>query len=164
MPKYNDSGTNNQTLNPVLPTALYPGDDKYVWGLSYNPAVGPTPGQIQTPNDSNVLPEAVATGDASIAVNLVSRLGGSAPGVIVQITTESNPGASEFDIQDSAVDADGAYITPNTNPNYKITTWTNNGAYWTANVEFQPEGGRFMRLKCVTNANGGTFQAKVSYV
>lgn len=145
------------------PAALWPGDEKYLFGTAPT-----TPGTLQTPNDTNVLQETVAVGQSSIAVALAARPGGGAPaGIMVQLTFSGNPGASEFDIQDAAIDADGAYITPSSSTAYKISAFTAlpSGQY-TAYAELQPEGGRFVRLNCVAFANTATVKmaAKIVYV
>lgn len=165
MGKYFTSGTGLLTLNPVLPTALYPGDDVYVWGTSFVAGQPPTPGQIQTPNDTNIQFEAVTVGERSLAVALAPRPGGGVAGVMVQLRASANPGVMEVDVQDAGVDADGSYITDTVSAAWKITVWTlaGDGTYvaWT---ELQPEGGRFISLKCITNPNAVTLTAKVSYV
>ena len=164
MGAYASSGSNSLVPNSVLPACLWPGDEIYVLGLSYVLATGPTPGQILAPNDSNVLFEAVTIGERSLAVALAPRPGGGAPpGLMVQVTANADPGASEIDIQDSAVDADGAYLTP-AGASYKLTAWTNNGAVYTAWAEFQPESGPFVSLKVVLNPNTVKFTAKLKYV
>jgi hypothetical protein len=158
MPKYYDSGTNNYTLNPVAPTVIYPGDDKYLFGTAPN-----TPGVQQAANDSNVEFEAVGVGERSIAVQLARGSQGSAPGAIVEVIADADPGAAEIDIQDSAVDADGAYITPANGAN-TINAFTNNGAYWIAIAELQPSPGGFTTLKMVANPNAVNWRAKIRYV
>jgi hypothetical protein len=161
MPAYNTSGTGNTTLNPVLPTVLYPGDSKYVFGVGPN-----NPGQIPTPNDSNVIAEAVVVGERSIAIALAPRPGGGAPpGIQVQVIASANPGAAEIDVQDASVDADGAYITQTTSAAYKITTWAAlpNTTY-IGTTELQPEGTAFVSLKVIANPNGVNFTAKITYV
>lgn len=167
MPAYANSGTNSLSVNPVLPTVLYPGDEKYVFGTSVAAGTPPTPGIIQTPNDSNVIAEVVTVGERSIAVALAPRPGGGAPpGIQVQITCNINPAAAtEVDIQDAAVDADGAYVTQTTSTAYKVTAWVLNGGVYTATVELQPEGGRFITLKVVAIV-GATLAltAKIVYV
>jgi hypothetical protein len=164
MGKYTNSGTNTLALNPTLPTCLYPGDYKYVWGTSVASGSSPTPGQIQTPNDTNINFESPAVASRSLAVALAPRPGGGAPpGVIVQVNASGNPGAAEVDIQDAAIDADGAYLTP-TNSSYKLTSWTQNGGVWTAWAELQPESGNFVSLKLVANPNAVNFTAKIIYV
>lgn len=167
MGQYANSGKGTMAVNPILPAALYPGDDIYILGTSFVAGQPPTPGQIQTPNDSNVNFEAFAIGARSLAVVLASRPGGGAPpGVIIQITANANPGVMEIDVQDAAIDADGAYLTNASATNaWKITTWTaTNDGKWTAWTELQPEGTRFMSLKCITNPNAVSLTAKVSYV
>lgn len=161
MPKYNTSGTGNTTLNPIIPAALWPGDECYVWGTAVQ-----TPGQIAAPNDTNVVTEAVAVGDRSLAVSLAPRPGGgSAAGIMVQIKASANPGVCEIDVQESAVDCDGGYLTNTTSAAWKITVWTANGdGTFIAWTELQPEGARFVSLKCVTNPNAVKFQAKIAYV
>ncbi|MBU6231662.1 hypothetical protein KGP36_03255 [Patescibacteria group bacterium] len=164
MPIYYNNGKNTLAVNPVPPTCLMPGDGKYMLGLSVAAGIAPTPGQVQEPNDSNVLFEAVNVNDRSIAINLAPRpMGGSTPGLLVQVSADGDPGAAEIDIQDAAVDADGAYLTPN-NAVYKITAWTLNGAVYTAWTELQPESGRFVTLKVIANPNGVKFTAKAVYV
>src|ERR1700676_2515602 len=102
MPSYANSGLGTMTVNPVLPTVLWPGDEKYLFGTSPN-----NPGQISTPNDSNVITEAVTVGERSISVALAPRpAGGSPPGVHIQVIASANPGVAEIDVQDAAVDAD----------------------------------------------------------
>jgi len=165
MPAYATSGSNSLTPNTTPPTVLYPGDDKYLFGTSVAAGTPPTPGQVQAPNDSNVVAEAVVVGERSISVQLAPSPGGGAvPGCIVQVTASANPGAAEIDVQDAAVDADGAYITPTSSASYKITAWTQNGAVWTAYAELQPEGGRFISLKVIANPNAVSFTAKIAYV
>lgn len=166
MPKYATSGSASILPNTVLPTSLWPGDECYVWGLSYVLATGPTPGQVQQPNDTNVLGEVVNVGDRSVAVALAARPGGGAPaGLMVQISATADPGASEIDVQDAAVDADGAYLTSSASTSYKLTAWTKQSAnLWTAWTELQPEGGRFVSLKCIANPNAVKFTAKLVYV
>lgn len=157
------SGTMN--LNTELPTGLYPGDEKYVFGLAQAEGSPPTPGQIQAPNDSNVQFETVVVGERSIAVAISPRPSGGPPGLMVQITADADPGAAEFDVQDAAIDADAAYITPLTSPAYKITSWTAAGnGQFTAWTELQPEGGRFVTLKCIARPNAVKFKAKIAYV
>lgn len=162
---YATSQMGTLTRNPVPPSVLFPGDYKYVLGLSVAVGAVPTPGAIQTPNDDNVITEAFAVGNRSLAVTLATRPGGGGPpGCMVQITASADPGASEIDIQDAAVDADAAYLTPSSNTSYKITAWTLNGGVYTAWSEFQPESGGFITLKCIANPNGVKFSAKVMYV
>lgn len=167
MGQYNGANTGSMLPNTVLPATLYPGDDCYVFGTSFTAAAGPTPGQIQAPNDTNVLFETCAVGACSLAVNLASRPGGgNAPGVIIQVTASANPGVMEVDVQDAGQDSDGAYILPSGSTAYKITTWQGpllDGSY-TAWAELQPEGARFLRLKVITNPNAVKLKAKVSYV
>lgn len=159
MPAYATSGSNSLTPNPVLPAVMYPGDDVYVFGTCTQ-----NPGQLSTPNDSNVLFETVAAGERSIAVCLAPRPSGYPPGLMVQVSTNADPGSSaEIDVQDATVDADGAYLTSATTT-YSIKVWTKNGAIWTAWAQLQPESGRFVSLKCITNPNGVKFTAKLSYV
>lgn len=165
MGQYNTSGTESFVRNPILPTAMWPGDDVYVWGTSFVAGQPPTLGQIQAPNDDNVQFEAVALDERSLAVQLVPRPGGGAPaGCIVQVTANASPGALEVDVQDAGIDADGAYQTNLSSASYKITIWTQEGAVWTAWAELQPEGGRFITLLCVANPNAVSLKAKISYV
>lgn len=161
MPQYKDSGTNNITRNPVQPTALYPGDQTYLFGTKTL-----VPGQQQVPTDNDVQFEAVTVGERSISCQLVPRMGGGVAGCIVSIMANGNPGAAEIDVQDSATDADGLYITQTSSTAYKINSWTQIGSSnnYFATAEFQPEGGRFISLKCVANPNAVLFTAKVAYV
>lgn len=165
MSQYATSGTNSLTPNPVPPAMLLPGDSVYVFGLSY---VGgtPTPGQILTPNDSNVQFEAVTLGERSIAVALAPRPGGGAPpGLMVQVNCSINPSSTmEVDIQDSSIDADGAYITNTSSAIYKMTAWTLNGGIYTTWAELQPEGGVFVSLKIVALTANMKLTAKITYV
>lgn len=172
MPKYATSGSGSLVPNSVLPAVMSPGDHVYVWGTSVAAGNPPTPGQIQAPNDYNVIKEVVVAGERSIAVALNARPGGGTPAsVIVQITASANPGAAEIDVQDAAIDADGAYITPvplggGTNP-WKINSWTGplgDGVSYTAWAELSPEIGPFTTLKCISNPNGVNFAAKYIYV
>jgi hypothetical protein len=165
MPQHFQSGTEALTPNPVLPAVLYPGDDCYVFGTSFAAGQPPTPGIIQAPNDANVQFETVAVDERSIAVNLASRPGGgAAPGVMVMVVANGNPGAAEIDVQDAGIDADGAYETNTSSAAYKMTVWTQEGANWVSWTELQPEGARFITLLCVANPNGVKFTAKISYV
>src|SRR5271155_1130048 len=149
--------------NPVLPTILWPGDEKYVLGTSPN-----NPSQISTPNDSNVVTEAVTVGERSIAIALAPRPGGGAPqGLMVQVIASANPGAAEIDVQDAAVDADGAYLTQTTSTAYKMTVWAALGdgsGRYISTTELQPEGAQFITLKVVANPNGVTYTAKIVYI
>ena len=170
MPQYATSGSGSLVPNNCLPSVLFPGDQKYVWGLSVAAGQPPTPGQIQTPNDANVIQEAVAALSRSLAVALAPRPGGGAPAsLMVQITASANPGAAEIDVQDAGIDADGAYITPvplggGTNP-WKINTWTAiGGGLYTAWAELSPDVGPFVTLYCVSNPNGVKFAGKIVYV
>jgi hypothetical protein len=166
MPAYLTSGNGTLTVNSAPPTALMPGDEKYLFGTSVAAGVSPTAGAVQNPNDTNVVFETLTVGERSIAIQLVPRPGGGAPaGVMVQVFANANPGASEIDIQDAAIDADGAYVTPN-NAAYKLSVWTQVGgtAFWTASAEIQPEGSRFITLKCIANPSAVGFTAKVVYV
>ena len=158
MPAYATSGTQTLTRNPVLPTVLYPGDEKYVWGTSPN-----NPGQISTPNDDNVVFETVAAASRSIAVTLAPRPGGGAPGLIIQISANGNPGDLIVLVQESAVDADGAYITPSPAV-YTVSAWTQNGGVYTATVELQPDGAGFITLLCSANPGPVKLTAKIRYV
>lgn len=163
MGKYATSGTGNTSLNPVVPTVLWPGDSVYVFGLSYAPAAGPTPGQIQAPNDANVQAEAVVVGERSLAIALAPRPGGGSPaGLAVLLIASGAPGAAEIDVQNSPTDADGLYGTPN-NAIYKITAFPQNGGL-SAYSELQPEGDNFVSLKVVANPNGVNWIAKLTYV
>jgi len=170
MPSYANSGLGTLTPNPIVPTVLYPGDEKYVFGTSVPVGTSPTPGIIQTPNDSNVVLEAVTVGERSIAVALAPRPGGGAvPGVMVQIIASANPGAAEIDVQDAAVDADGAYLTQLTSTAYKMTVWTllgDGSGRYISTTQLQPEGGHFISLKVIANPNGVgiTYTAKIVYV
>jgi hypothetical protein len=174
MPQYATSGSGSLALNPVLPAVLWPGDQVYLWGATNtNPGFGaadagaPPPGQIAAPNDGNVNFEDVVTGARSIAVQLASRPGGgAAPGCMVQVIANGNPGAAEVDIQDAAIDADGAYLTNTSSTIYKLTTWTQIGSsnFWTAWSQFQPEGAGFITLKLIANPNGVEYTAKLVYV
>ena len=165
MPQYANSGLGTLTLNPVPPTVLLPGDETYLFGT-----VGavPIPGISQKPNDSNVVTEAVTVNERSIAIQLGPRPGGGAPpGLMVQVIASANPGAAEIDVQDAAVDADGAYLTQTTSAAYKMTVWTALGdgsGRYISTTQLQPEGGRFISLKVIANPNGVTFTAKVIYV
>jgi hypothetical protein len=164
MPIYNTSSTKSLVLNPVPATVLWPGDEVYLLGTSFKSGNPPTPGIPQGANDSNVQFEAAIATQRSIAIALAPRPGGGAPpGLIIQITASADPGASEIDVQDAVVDADGAYLTP-TSATYKITAWTHSGALFTAWAEFQPESGPFVSLLVVTNANGVKWTAKAKYV
>jgi hypothetical protein len=165
MGQYATSGSESFTRNPITPTAMWPGDDVYVWGTSFVAGQPPTPGQIQAPNDDNVQFEAVAVDERSLAVYLTPRPGGGAPaGCIVQIIANGNPGVMEVDVQDAGIDADGAYQTNLSSAAYKITTWTQEMNVWTAWAELQPEGAKFISLLCITNPNGVSLKAKISYV
>ncbi len=165
MPQYKTNGSGLMTLNTEFPTVLFPGDEKYVFGLSHAEGQPPTPGQIDAPNDTNCVFETVAVAEASIAVALAPRPTGGAPGVMVQIVASADPGVCEFDVQDAAIDADGAYILPTASTAYIINTWTAvAGGLFTAWTELQPEGGRFVRIKCITNPNTVKFKAKIVYV
>ena len=162
MPQYANNLAGNLTVNPVLPAALLPGDEAYLFGTAVL-----TPGQSQKPNDANVQFEVVTVNERSIAVCLVSRPGGgAAPGIMVQVFANANPGAAEIDVQDAAVDADGAYLTPSGNTAYKLTTWTQlgNSGIYTAFAELEPETGPFVTLKVIANPNAVSFWAKVKYV
>lgn len=168
MPSYQNSGLGTMTPNPTLPTVLWPGDEKYVFGTSVAAGTPPTPGIIQTPNDSNVVTEAVVVGERSIAVALAPRPGGGAVGgIMVQAIASANPGAAEIDVQDAAVDADGAYLTQTTSAAYKMTVWTaltDGSGRYISTTQLQPEGGRFISLKVIANPNAVTFTAKIVYV
>jgi hypothetical protein len=86
---------------------------------------------------------------------------------MVQAIASANPGAAEIDVQDAAVDADGAYLTQTTSAAYKMTVWTALGdgsGRYISTTQLQPEGGRFISLKCIANPNAVTFTAKVIYV
>lgn len=150
-------------VNPILPTVLWPGDFKYLFGTGPN-----LPGTIPTPNDSNVVTEAVNVGERSIAVALAPRPGGGlAPGVQVQVIASANPGVAEIDVQDASVDADGAYLTQTTSASYKMTVWTaltDGSGRYISTTELQPEGSNFLTLKVILNPNAVTFTAKVTYV
>ena len=163
MPSYANSGLGTMTLNPILPTILWPGDQKYLFGTSPN-----TPGTISTPNDGNVVTEAVIVGERSIAVALAPRAGGGAPpGCMVQVIASANPGAAEIDVQDAATDADGAYLTQTTSAAYKMTVWAALGdgsGRYISTTELQPEGAQFITLKVVANPNGVTYTAKIVYI
>src|ERR1700675_311676 len=156
------------TLNPVLPTVLWPGDEKYVFGTSVAVGAQPTPGISQAPNDSNVIPEPVTVGERSIAVALAPRPGGgAAPGIMVQVIASANPGVAEIDVQDEAVDADGAYLTQTTSTAYKLTVWTllgDGSGRYISTTQLQPEGGHFISLKVVLNPNAISYAAKIIYV
>ena len=162
MPQYQNSGTGSLAVNPVLPVALWPGDDAWLLGTSTL-----TPGVQQKPTDANVVLEAVTVGERSLACVLASRPGGGAPpSLMVFVIASANPGAAEIDVQDSGTDSDGGYQTPTGSTAYKITTWTaltdGSGKYvgWT---ELSPEAGRFISLKVIANPNAVNFAAKVSY-
>jgi len=160
LPQYQNSGLETMALNPILPTVLLPGDETYVFGTMVY-----TPGQSQKPNDSNVVFEAVTLDERSIAVTLAPRPGGGTPpGVMVQIVANANPGVAEIDVQDAAVDADGAYETQTTSTAYKLTVWTQEGAVWISTTQLQPEGGHFITLLVVANPNAVSFTAKIIYV
>ena len=118
MPAYATSGTNNLTLNTAAPSVLYPGDYIYVFGT------GPgAQGGNFLPDDTTVGFEAVTVGERSIAIQLADMPFRSPGGVHVLLIASANPGAAEIDVQDGAIDADGAYITQTTSPAYKITTF-----------------------------------------
>lgn len=167
MPAYATSGTGNLTLNPVIPAALWPGDDLWLFGTSFAAGQPPTPGIIQAPSDANVIFEAAAVGERSIAASLASRPGGGAPsGASIFVWASGNPGVMEVDVQLSPIDADGAYLLP-TGTSYKITAWTGpvgpNNQYF-AWTELQPLGDVFVTLKVITNPNGVKLAAKLNYV
>ena len=159
MGQYATSGTGNATLNPVLPAALWPGDQVYVWGT--NSVLGTIP----APNDANAVFEAVVVGERSLAVALAPRPGGgSAAGIAVIVIANANPGVMEVDVQNSPMDADGYYLTPGAT--YKMTAWVGpaaDGSYITV-AELQPESDNFVSLKCITNPNGVKLKAKIVYV
>lgn len=156
---YQTSGTGNLTLNPTLPSVLWPGDAVYLFGT------GPgAQGGNSLPDDTTVGFEARAVGDRSLAVCLAPRpAGGAPPGVHVEVIANANPGAAEIDVQDAAIDGDGHYLTQSTSTAYKITTWTQVGANWIGSTQLQPEGGRFISLKVIANPNAVSFKAKLSY-
>lgn len=161
MPPYATSGTNNLTLNTAVPSVLYPGDQLYVFGT------GPgAQGGSFLPDDTTVGFEAVLVGERSIAFQLADMPSRSPGGVHVLLIASANPGAAEIDVQDGAIDADGAYITQSTSTAYKITTFAQVGASanWVGSTELQPEGGRFISLKVIANPNGVSWKAKVVYV
>ena len=168
MTAYANSGLGTMLLNPILPTILWPGDEKYVFGTSVAAGLSPTPGISQAPNDSNVIPEAVVLGERSIAVALAPRPGGGAvPGVMVQLIASANPGVAEIDVQDAAVDADGAYLTQTTSTAYKMTVWTaltDGSGRYISTTQLQPEGGHFITLKVVLNPNAVSYSGKIVYV
>ncbi len=165
MPPYATSGTENQTLNTTPATALWPGDQVYVLGTSFVAGQPPTPGIIQAPNDTNVQFEAVTIDERTIAVALAPRPGGGAPpGVMVQVTADSNPGVAEIDVEDAAIDADGAYELNTSSTAYKITTFTQEGTVWTGWTQLQPEGAGFITLRVVLNPNSSKWKAKIVYV
>jgi len=165
MTQYANSGTGTLAVNPVLPALLMPGDEVYVFGTKVY-----VPGEVAKPNDSNVVTEAVTVGERSVAVTLGPRPGGGAPpGMFVQVIASATPGAAEIDVQDAAVDADGAYITPAPagSTAWKITTWAALGdgsGRQIGTTALQPEGGHFNTLKVITNPNGVSFTAKIVYV
>jgi hypothetical protein len=159
MPYYATGGSNSQTPNTVLPTVLQPGDEKYVFGTV---GANPLPGISQNPNDSNVVAEAAVAGGASIAVQLGPRPGGGAtPGLSVYVTSSTNPGSSEIDIQEADVDADGAYSLVTSTS--KITTWTQVGALWVATIDISSVVGRFVRAYIKTLGTGGNWTVKFTY-
>lgn len=168
MGQYATSGTGSTVLNTVLPAVLWPGDEVYVWGTAQAAGAAPTPGQIQAPNDSNVVMEAITVGERSLAAALAPRPGGGyPPGIAVLITLSANPGVMEIDVQNAPMDADGVYQTPTGSAVYKITTWngpTGPSNLYNAYVELEPESDRFVTLKCITNPNGVKATAKISYV
>jgi hypothetical protein len=142
---------------------LWPGDECYPIGTT--PIV---PGQSQKPTDANIAFETVALdermGPAGGAIVLAQRPGGGAsPGLMVQVFANANPGAAEIDVQDAAVDADGAYQTPTGSAAYKMTVWTQEGAIWTSFSELIPEA-KFVTLLIVANPNAVAFWAKATYV
>jgi hypothetical protein len=160
MTQYANSGLETLAVNPVAPVGLAPGDEVYVFGTKVY-----VPGEVAKPNDTNVQFETVVVDERSIAVTLMPRPGGgSPPAIIVQVSTNANPGAAEIDIQDAAVDADGAYETPTGSTAYKITTFTQENAIWTAFAEISPAIGRFITLLIVANPNAVAWTAKICYV
>jgi hypothetical protein len=160
VPAYNTSGTESLAVNPVLPSVLLPGDQKYLFGTT--PYL---PGQVSEPNDANVVTEAVILDERSIAIQLAPRPGGGAPpGLHVIAIASANPGAAEIDIQDAGIDADGAYQTQTTSPAYKMTVWTQEGPVWVASTQLQPEGGKFLTALIVANPNAVSFIVKAMYV
>ena len=165
MGQYATSGTGNISANTQLPAALWPGDEVYLFGTSFVAASGPTPGQIQAPNDANVQFETVTVGERSLSAALAPRPGGGqAAGISVLVVASANPGAAEIDVQVSPSDSDGTYLTPS-NSAYKLTTWTaaGNGQFF-AWTELQPSGDNFISLKVIANPNSVKFTAKLSYV
>lgn len=167
MGQYANSGTGLMTLNPVIPAALWPGDSAWLFGTAQAAGQPPTPGQIQAPNDTNVVPEAAAVGERSLACSLASRPGGgAAPGVSVLVIASGNPGVMEVDVQTSPRDCDGAYLTPTGSSAYQLTTWTGpqpDGTYF-AWTELEPLSDVFLSLKVITNPNTVKLAAKVNYV
>jgi len=164
MPKYNDSGTGNLTLNPVLPAALYPGDSVWLLGTSAAAGQPPTPGIIQAPSDTNVLPEAVVIGERSLAAVMASRPGGGAPaGASLIVIASANPGVCEVDLQTAPMDADGAYVTQTAN---KISTWVgpSPAGTYVGVLEVASLNDAFASVKIITNPNAVKFAAKLVYV
>src|SRR5277367_6079133 len=98
MPAYNTSGGKTLTRNPIPPSCLWPGDELYVFGTS-----ALVPGSPQKATDDTVAFETVTVNERSIAVCMAPRAGGGyPPTLMVQVSTNANPGAAEIDIQDAA--------------------------------------------------------------
>lgn len=163
MPQYANSGTGSLAVNPTLPAALWPGDEIWFFGTSVL-----TPGVQQKPTDANVQLEAVVVGERSIAATLAPRPpGGAPPALMVMVIGSAAPGAAEIDIQDAAIDADGAYLTPTGSIAYKVTAFTaltDGSGRSVAFAEISPEVGHFVSLKVIANPNGVNWAAKGVYV
>ena len=157
--------TGSLVPSPIVPTVLYPGDNKYLWGTSVASGAAPTPGQQQAPTDANAVFEAVSVSEASIAFSLAAY-DRRTPGLSLVLIANANPGAAEIDIQDASIDADGAYVAQTTSTAYKVTSFAQVGtsAYYIATVELQPSGAPFTRLFMVANPNAVSWLAKVVYV
>lgn len=154
------------------PTALYPGDYKYLFGTSYVVATGPTPGQIQPPTDANgvyenlTAPIAAAGVAASIAAQLVPS-SGRVPGAMVQLVWPADPGAFTCLVQEAAINQEGMFLLPTGSAAYTInaaTAMADGTGRYTAWAQFQPDSGMLLRLKFTALPGSKLVLGKLLYV
>jgi hypothetical protein len=136
------------TPSAQVPLAVYPGCTAYLFGVQTD--------KYKPIGDNNVTGESPTSGQASISVALASAIIGSlVRNVGVELIFNGNPGAANFQIQESDTDADGMFVTPSPAA-FTVTTFTQVGTNWIARVDIGTIGSKFVRILASANPNSAT--------
>lgn len=154
------SGATVPVASSLSGQSLEKGDSIYLFGVL---AAGATQLPINDTNAGYEAASALAI-QPSISVNIQGAAEVQpAPGISVEISFPSAPGAGEsIAIQEADTDADAFYTTP-TNATYTIGTFTTSASgVVVARGDFIPTGGKFMRAQRTKGANAVGCKVKFS--